>query len=74
MLAMLRVLAMGSLLPLEMAMATPAVWAVPAQLRAAAVEQAARITDNAHEDMVINSFLLVVIEMELVETDWLTTD
>jgi len=22
-------------------------------------------TDNAHEDMVINSFLLVVIEMEL---------
>jgi len=23
------------------------------------------ITDNAHEDMVINEFLLVVIEMEL---------
>jgi len=23
------------------------------------------ITDNAHEDMVINGFLLVVIEMEL---------
>lgn len=27
------------------------------------------ITVNAHEDMVINGFLLVVIEMELVETD-----
>ena len=27
------------------------------------------ITVNAHPDMVINSFLLVVIEMELVETD-----
>ena len=27
------------------------------------------ITVNTHEDMVINSILLVVIEMELVETD-----
>ena len=28
------------------------------------------ITVNTHEDIVINSFLLIVIEMELVETDY----
>ena len=28
------------------------------------------ITVNAHEDRVMDSFLLVVIEMELVETDY----